>query len=143
MTKTISRSRMVGYALAAAVVLTLPGAAWAHCKDHNGPCADHNGPCAEDVKTLCPDASTREDVHRCLREHADDVSPACAEKMAARRERFQAIRSACQADLDSLCPDAQGRDIGRCLHEHRSELSGTCSQTLDSMHKNCSEHTQG
>jgi len=140
MTKTISRSRVVGYALAAAVALTLPGAAFAG-DGHS--CKGHNGPCAQDVQTLCPDASTHEDVHRCLREHADEVSPACAAKMEARREHFQAIRSACQADLDALCPDAQGRDIGRCLHEHRTELSGTCTQTLDSLHKDCSQHSQG
>lgn len=140
MTKMISRSRMVGYALAAAVALTLPGAAWAG-GGHD--CKDHNGPCAADVKSLCPDASSREDVHHCLREHADEVSPACTEKMAAWHQRHEAIRSACQADLAALCPDAQGRDIGHCLHEHRAELSGTCSQTLDSMHKPCGEHTQG
>jgi len=140
MKQMTSRSRTVGFALVAALALAAPGMALA---GEGRPCNGHNGPCAEDVKALCPDANSRDEARRCLHEHADQVSPACAEKMAARHQRHLAIRNACESDLTAFCPDAHGRDLHHCLHEHRSDLSATCSQTLDSLHRNCSEHTPG
>lgn len=140
MKQIVSRSRTLGFALAAVLTLAAPGMALA---GDGHPCKGHNGPCAEDVKALCPDASSRDDARRCLNEHADQVSPACTEKMAARQQRHLAVRTACESDLAALCPDAEGRDVRHCLHEHRGELSATCSQTLDSLRQHCSEHTPG
>jgi len=134
-------SRNLGLALVAISALATPSVVLA-CDGK--PCGDHGGPCAQDVKTLCPDASTRQEFHQCLHDHADQVSAACTEKMQAWQQRRAAVETACQADLTAFCPDATGRDIRHCLHEHRSELSDSCSQAIDALHQHhCGDKTQG
>ena len=134
----VSRTHTLGFALAAVLVLAAPSMALA---SDGQPCSGHDWPCAADVKALCPDASSRGEVRRCLHEHADQVSPACAEKMEARRQRHATVLSAGPSHVAALCPDARG-GIRHCLHEHRGELSDTCSQTLDWLHPPCSERSE-
>lgn len=43
-------------------------------------------------------------------------------------EGLEAVRAACSADIDKLCP---GEDrIGQCLRKHESELSEKCKAGL-------------
>ena len=130
MTQLVSKSCTIACALAAVLTLGAPAMVRAgEVRTDHG----HNGACAGDIKAFCPDAKDRDDVRRCLHEHADQISPACAGKMEARRQRHIAVRNGCTADLTAFCPDAVGRDLHQCLHQHRSELSANCVQTLDSL----------
>jgi len=136
MTQMISRSRMVGAALAAGLTLGVPAMAWA-----GGAPSGHayRGPCADDIRSLCPDLDDRDDARRCLHEHADQVSPGCAATMETRRQRHVVVRNACAADITAFCPDAEGGDVRRCLHQHRRELSANCVPTLDALRRHGSE----
>jgi hypothetical protein len=128
----ISLSYAAGAAIAAMLALAAPRAASAG-EGH------HGSACAADVQTLCATASGWDEIRRCLWDHKDQVSPACAEKMEAKHQRHLTVRNACQGDLANFCPDAQGRDIRQCLHEHRDELSEGCSQTLQTFHHHCDD----
>lgn len=47
-----------------------------------------------------------------------------------RRARREAVRNACQADVERLCPRAEGGLALRCMARHRAELSTTCRDAL-------------
>jgi len=68
----------------------------------------------------------------CLHDHIDDLSPACREMMAGREN----VRTACQADVASLCKDAGDRPMLRlrCLSQSRDKLSAGCRAALDDFH---------
>jgi hypothetical protein len=94
------------------------------------------GACRADVQTLCPDAKTPWDIHKCLNDHQGQLSAACSAKLQEVQRRLDAVHAACQADVQTLCPNAATpRDIGQCLHENRDQLSETCSQALRRMHR--------
>lgn len=42
--------------------------------------------------------------------------------------------SACKADREKLCADAQGRAAFQCLKQHESELSDACKTALQQHH---------
>ena len=45
-----------------------------------------------------------------------------------------AVRAACQADVEALCPDAASHDdVRSCLQEHAAELSAPCTAKLEEM----------
>ena len=93
-------------------------------------------PCAADVARLCPDAHGRADVRACMQQNADQVSAECKARIDQARQRFQAVRDACQPDVAQFCADVKpgGRAIGQCLRSHASELSQACQSALPQHH---------
>jgi Cysteine rich repeat len=51
---------------------------------------------------------------------------------AARGEGAAALRSACAADIEKLCPGIQpgGGRIMQCLKQHKTEVSDSCKQAI-------------
>jgi len=99
-------------------------------------------PCRDDLARLCPDASARPAVRSCLREHADEVSQACRDRIQAARRRPPEGRRpgaerrprarACQEDVKRLCSDVErgGGAVIACLRERESDLSQACREAL-------------
>jgi multidrug efflux system membrane fusion protein len=42
------------------------------------------------------------------------------------RAAFAAVRQACQADNQKLCPNMEGQDLRACIHQNESKLSSSC-----------------
>jgi hypothetical protein len=125
MTYTSSRCRFAGAAFV--VVAALPGVTRA------GDTVS-GGSCVAEMRALCPEAHTRVNALHCLEANADALSPSCAERLAAMRDRVDALRSVCAQDADALCPDADSsRAVLRCLRAHQGELSSACAETLGAL----------
>jgi hypothetical protein len=91
------------------------------------------GACREEIRELCPDATDRRQIGACVRERLDDLSPACAERLARVREKRRERRRACSEDVAALCGDVEPGTGGarRCLRENLDQLSGACREALD------------
>jgi len=48
--------------------------------------------------------------------------------------KHAAMLKACDSDIQSLCPNAQGRAVMHCLHENHAKLSPDCKSALPSGH---------
>ena len=58
----------------------------------------------------------------------------CAATAAFGSSGHGAVRAACQADVEALCPDATSHaDVRGCLQEHAAELSAPCTAKLEEM----------
>jgi hypothetical protein len=102
-----------------------------------GPTAARERPCREDVKKHCSDAGRGGGaVARCLREHEKELSPACRDSLAARREqakeRAGEVKDACGADISTHCAGVEQGEggVARCLREHEADLSPECRAAL-------------
>ncbi|HSQ77370.1 MAG TPA: cysteine rich repeat-containing protein [Nitrospirota bacterium] len=91
-------------------------------------------PCADDAAKFCKDVQPGGGgIMRCLKEHENDLSPACKERVAGMEQWFQEVREACQDDAQKFCRDinpGSGR-IVRCLKEHENELSPECKARME------------
>ena len=80
--------------------------------------------CKPDAEKLCPGVQPGQGrVADCLKQHQDQLSGACREKIAEAQRRHP-----CMKDAERLCKGVQpgeGR-IMQCLHEHEAELSAEC-----------------
>lgn len=97
--------------------------------------AGPNDPCDPDLKRLCPDvAPGGGNLLRCLREHQDEVAPACRAEMERRKGRRSArgaeLRAACGGEVARVCGDVDPDDGGlaRCLRERADQISPGCRQ---------------
>jgi hypothetical protein len=81
------------------------------------------------------------------------LTPEQREEMAQLRDESRgrwkhALREACGADVEALCPDAEDRwSRKQCLHEQREKVSEACKDAMKAAkgahrgsHKGCSEH---
>jgi hypothetical protein len=69
-------------------------------------------------------------IAQCLKQHKDQVSAACKQKMAEFREEAQA----CQADVQRLCPNAKaGKERQECMRQHKDEVSPECRHLVTGM----------
>lgn len=87
-------------------------------------------PCADDAARLCKGVQAGQGrIARCLKQHQDDLSPACKARMAEGKEIFQA----CKADIKSQCAGVQrgGGRIIRCLRDHEADVSPGCRDQLN------------
>lgn len=92
-------------------------------------------PCADDVARLCKDVQPGQGrVAKCLKEHKDELSPACKEHIAMARKKVKGAKDACKEDAQKLCKDTQpgGGRIVQCLKQHESELSHACREKMES-----------
>ena len=90
-------------------------------------------PCADDAAKLCKDVQAGGGrVATCLREHQNELSPACKENMAKAKEKAKGAKEACDDDVQKLCKDVkpgEGR-IVQCLKQHEGELSQACKEHI-------------
>ncbi len=87
--------------------------------------------CTDDIAKFCKDVKPGNGgIARCLREHENDLSPACKAHIAEMRNR--AILKVCEGDVEKLCGDINpgGGRIVKCLKEHENELSSGCKERL-------------
>lgn len=100
--------------------------------------APEAGACREEIQALCPDGGggERRAVLRCIREHADELSPGCRDRVeqGGRRLRgaFRALRASCADDIEQHCADVEhgGGRVVRCLEDHSDAISEPCHDTL-------------
>jgi hypothetical protein len=58
--------------------------------------------------------------------------------------RGAAVRTACAADIQKFCPNAQmGPDMRKCIRGNFSSLSDSCKTALQQMRAAHQEHSQG
>ncbi len=110
--------------LAGVVCLTMAAGVSAEEKDR---------PCADDAAKLCKGVQQGEGrVAQCLKEHANDLSPACKENIAKLKEKVQEFKEACKDDATKLCKDVKpgGGRILQCLKQHEGELSSSCKEGM-------------
>ena len=97
--------------------------------------AEHTArPCRDDAAKLCKDVQKGEGrVARCLKEHANELSPACKENIGRMKEEIKEVAEACKDDAAKVCKGVEpgkGR-ILRCLKQHEGELSPGCKEHVD------------
>src|SRR5512144_1861051 len=95
--------------------------------------AQEREPCAEDAAKYCKDVQPGGGrMAQCLKEHENELSAACKERLAQMTQKGKEINEACQDDAMKLCKDVPpgGGRIYRCLKEHESDLSPACKEKL-------------
>jgi hypothetical protein len=121
-------------ALALCIAAALAAGAPARAK---GPGPGYDGPCGPDIEKHCASAERGGGgIGRCLRQHEQDLSPACRDHVAARheqmRKRADAVAAACKSEVAKHCPDHEPGEGGliRCLRDHDADLSKECRAAL-------------
>jgi len=92
-----------------------------------------SGPCSEDVAAYCKEVKQGEGrIARCLKDHANDLSPACREHAAEVKKIVQDFAIACKDDVTKLCKGTQsgGGRILHCLKQHEAELTPQCKEKM-------------
>ncbi len=96
--------------------------------------AEDARPCAKEIATYCKEIKPGGGrLLNCIKEHKNDLSPACREKFASVEKQLKEAQEACSSDIDKFCKDIQpgeGRII-RCLREHAQEISPGCSEKIE------------
>ena len=114
------------------LALIIPATTYAF-RGGGGPCGLRDA-CADEIDALCPDSRGPREVHGCLREHEEEISDTCSEKLREAGQRHAAVRKACEEDVQELCPYAETRrGIRRCLRANRDGLSDECTKALESL----------
>ena len=99
--------------------------------------AQAQGPCANDLQKFCRDVQPGGGrIAKCLKEHQNDLSPACKQQIAELKKQVHEFQEACEDDAMKLCAGVKpgGGRIFRCLKEHESELSPECKEKME-VHK--------
>ncbi len=94
-----------------------------------------NGPCSEDMAKFCKDVQPGGGrIMKCMKEHENDLSPACKQHIAQVKERVKEAKAACEDDVMRFCKDVKpgGGRIIRCLKDHENELSPDCKEKMES-----------
>jgi hypothetical protein len=90
--------------------------------------------CRMDVDRYCPGVDPGGGrVLGCLRQHQLELAPTCQGEMtriADARDRVATLRSACRADVESLCRDVPQRagPLLECLQANEAKLSPECNE---------------
>lgn len=103
-------------------------------------------PCAKEYRRFCRDVEPGQGrLKKCLREHEDELGPACkgeveadraADEAAAKPKSAKAgFHEVCDDDIHTLCPDLKGAELSRCMVENRESFSDDCRQFLDRLKK--------
>ncbi|HEU0188170.1 MAG TPA: cysteine rich repeat-containing protein [Gallionellaceae bacterium] len=86
-------------------------------------------PCADDAAKFCKGVEQGEGrIARCMKEHENELSPACKQNIAKAKERVKEAAEACKGDIEKVCKDVKpgGGRILRCLKQHEDTLSPAC-----------------
>lgn len=95
--------------------------------------AQNAGPCADDVAKFCKDVKPGGGgMAKCLKEHANELSPGCKESIAEMKKKVQDFSQVCKDDMVKFCKGVRpgGGRILQCLKEHEAELSPECKAKM-------------
>ena len=85
--------------------------------------------CREDAKKFCSGVRPGGGrIYNCLTSHDADLAPACRERLAAAKARYDEFVKACKSDADKYCkaiPPGGGRILS-CLKGRESDLTPDC-----------------
>ncbi len=99
----------------------------------SGAFAQSAHPCADDAKKFCKDVAPGGGrLARCLKEHVNELSSACKERIAEVKQKAREFHQACEDDVMRLCKGitpGRGR-ILQCLKDHENELSPECKAKM-------------
>jgi hypothetical protein len=105
---------------------------------HSAYAAERTRPCAEEIANYCkgirPGGGR---ILNCLKEHDQDLSSTCKEKVAGIEKKVAEARDACSEDIDRFCKGivpGEGR-ILRCLRGHAQEISSGCSEKIEGVRR--------
>jgi Cysteine rich repeat len=90
-------------------------------------------PCVEDAEKLCKGIQAGQGrLAQCLKEHSDQLSPACKANIAEAKEKIQDFTQACKDDMTKLCNGTKpgGGRILQCLKQHEAELTPACKEKM-------------
>lgn len=97
--------------------------------------------CETDIQKYCGAEKGYRSVGHCLRQNADQLSPAClqdldqrkAANQLRRKERREKNKLACSADVQNFCSHVEkGRGkVMACLKEHEAQLSEACKNRIN------------
>lgn len=101
------------------------------------PRAESLSQCGAELEALCAsDSATPEEFVRCARENDGLLTEACRSQLEAARRpgeerrarRREKLRTACEADVDRLCPGVprRAKPVARCLDRNRDDVSSDC-----------------
>ncbi len=91
-------------------------------------------PCADDAARLCDGIQPGgERVARCLKEHSNELSPACNKNIAKAKRNATKLKQACKEDAQRLCETVKpgGGRIVQCLKQHQDELTAECREAME------------
>lgn len=98
--------------------------------------AEFKQACGQDAKDLCAGVQGgKGQVMQCLADHEDELSDACAEKVAkikgklAEREKVKAV---CAPEVQRLCgdvPPGKGA-VKQCMKANRDKVSDACKDAM-------------
>ena len=85
--------------------------------------------CREDAKKFCSDVRPGGGrIYNCLIGHNAQLAPACRERLAAAKARYDEFVKACRSDADKYCkgiPPGAGRILS-CLKGREADLTADC-----------------
>jgi len=113
------------------VIVALVVGTWAAASDAAQ--TPGQGPCADDVAKYCKDVQPGGGrIVRCLKQHEQELSPACKQHAAEVKKKGQEFRAACEDDVLRLCGDVKqgGGRIIKCLKQHEQELTPDCKAQM-------------
>ena len=90
-------------------------------------------PCIEDAEKLCKGIQVGEGrIAQCLREHSNQLSPACKANISDAKVKIQDFTQACNGDMTKFCTSTKpgGGRILQCLKQHEAELTPQCKEKL-------------
>ncbi len=141
-------SNVVSLIVPVAIVLTVATAP-AHAHGAGGACRQDvqalcpnvtpgPGSFRDCLKTLCPDITSGPgSFGACLKQHESQLSAACQQHLSRVAAKLEAVRQACQPDVQSFCSDVTPGHgaIIKCLRQHKGELSQTCKEQLHKLRR--------
>lgn len=87
------------------------------------------GACSADIEKFCKDVkSGHGQIAQCMKQHEEELSPACEDYINAEKERVRDFIKACKPDVGRFCKavlPGKGR-LYRCLKSNESQLSPEC-----------------
>lgn len=89
--------------------------------------------CKADAEKFCAGVAPSDGaIHRCLKRHEAELSPACAKFQTAVREKIYGFVRACGSDIKTHCGDVEPGDgrVVQCLKVNRMALTDSCKAQL-------------
>src|SRR5262249_5797406 len=86
-----------------------------------------------DIEKLCKDVQPGEGrIVKCLKEHENELTPACKERRDQMKAAAHEVHEACADDVEKLCGGIQpgGGRIRDCLKQHADQVSPTCKEKI-------------
>lgn len=102
--------------------------------------AEFKAACKQDAKDLCAGVQGgKGEVLRCLADHEEELSDACAEKIShvkAKHAEREKVKAACAPDVQRLCGDVTPGEgaIRQCMKAKRDQVSQTCKDAKKAAH---------